>query len=506
MNLLPRPARLLAIIRFARVALLAFGLATLSTFGAFQASLQIDGSGNFVLRWPGAAGIHYRIESSPDLSTWTSLPADPIGADAELSLVVAPAGAPAAPRLFWRVSATTGNPATATIVRYHSRPEVIDNWPYGSPTIVRDNHGSGQLLYLSFVGGQLKLFRSADLMATATAVPQSGTVSNGGPGPISMAQDSEGNLHVFHTDGWSGVVSKITLTRTKGVVTSWSKSTAINVPGNYGVSDYRFECRRGATQGGAETIVYLATAAADSHACAIMLFRSGLNRTSTADFVKLSDGTPGFDLLYTEKTVSDTPHSYGGHFAQVGSTADIVCAFGPLNVGHGGYEQHHCYTRVLTPNGPNTWSIGALVDRGSNNGVSRQYLYCCYSTADHAWLMWQDTEHGVRFDTYSSARVYTVRAVPEPDTRANYNGIGAFSVSPTGQIFASYILFDNQMNSQGVYWAYYSGTAWTTTFDFMQADFQGVHGSVGWDGGLAAIYVPDPPDQQYIGAIYTAAP
>ncbi|MBK8479414.1 MAG: hypothetical protein IPL39_24965 [Opitutaceae bacterium] len=54
--------------------------------------------------------------------------------------------------------------------------------------------------------------------------------------------------------------------------------------------------------------------------------------------------------------------------------------------------------------------------------------------------------------------------------------------------------------------AYYSGTAWTTTFDFMQADFQDVHGSVGWDGGLAVLYVPDPSNQQYLGAISTAAP
>ncbi len=489
------------------VALLLLGTvvagAVAATAADFPVSLKSNANGQLELRWAGETGKSYRIDSSADLTNWTLLPDVFTGTGAELVYVI---GTATTDRKFWRVTSTSGNPSTATIVRYHSRTEVIDNWPYGSPTIVRDNHGTGQLLYLSYVGDQLTLFRSGDMMTTATIVPQTGTITTSGPGPISMAQDSEGNLHVFHADGWTGIASKITLTRTNGIVTSWSKSAPIVVPGDYGVSDYRFECRRCVTQGGAETIVYMATAAAESYTCAIMVFRSGINRSSASDFVKLSDGTPGMDIIYTERTISDTPHSYGGHFAQVGSTADIICAFGPLNVGHGGYEQHHCYTRVLTPNSPDTWSLGALVDRGSNNGVSRQYLYGCYSTDDKAWLMWQDPDHGVRFDTFSAAHVYTARAVPEPDTRANHNGIGSFSISPTGQIFASYILFDNWMNAQGVYWAYYSGTAWSTTFDFMQADFQGVHGSVGWDGGVAVIYVPDPPNQQYIGAIYTAAP
>lgn len=139
MNASPWSVRPLVIIWVAR-ALLAFSLTALSASAAFEASFQVDSAGSLVLRWPGATGIHYRIESSPDLSTWTTLPDNPVGTGAELSLIVVPAGAATSPRLFWRVSSTTENPATATIVRYHARSEVSDNWPYGSPTIVRARH------------------------------------------------------------------------------------------------------------------------------------------------------------------------------------------------------------------------------------------------------------------------------------------------------------------------------------------------------------------------------
>jgi hypothetical protein len=391
----------------------------------------------------------------------------------------------------------------ATVVKYSSRQEVIDPWPYGSPAIVRDKLGNHDFLHMSLNGSQLMLYRSANWMATATEVTKSGTISLVNKGPISMAQDSEGNLHLITADGGSTVWSKVILTRTNGSVTGWTLSPPIKLPGDYGVSDFRLECRTGTTSGGEESVFFMATSAATAQACQVIIFRSKINPTSTADFVKLTDGKPGYDVVYTTQTASDTAHTYGGHFAQIGSNSEILCAFGPINVGHGGAELHHSFTRVLKPNGTGTWSIGGLIDRGSNNGVARQLLYGTYGTPNAAWVMWQDPDHGVRFDSYSSAGAYKERAVPEPDANVNYNGVGTFSVSSSNKIYASYLLFDNAMNPKGVYWAFYDGAAWKTTFDFTQSDFSGMHGSVDWDGGLASIYVPDPPSTQYIGSIYS---
>jgi hypothetical protein len=74
----------------------------------FNASLQNDASGNLVLRWPGLAGKHYRIEVSSNLTVWTAVPGEFTGAGAELTSVVRPAGTVNPAKQFWRVVAVDG--------------------------------------------------------------------------------------------------------------------------------------------------------------------------------------------------------------------------------------------------------------------------------------------------------------------------------------------------------------------------------------------------------------
>jgi hypothetical protein len=64
---------------------------------------QFDAAGNLVLRWRGAWGKRYLVESSADLKTWTALPELHIGRGQELSAIVRAAGAASAARRYWRV-------------------------------------------------------------------------------------------------------------------------------------------------------------------------------------------------------------------------------------------------------------------------------------------------------------------------------------------------------------------------------------------------------------------
>ncbi len=65
---------------------------------------QADAAGNLVLRWRGAWGKRYTVQSSTDLKTWTALPELHIGRGQELSTIVRPAGSLAAEsRRYWRV-------------------------------------------------------------------------------------------------------------------------------------------------------------------------------------------------------------------------------------------------------------------------------------------------------------------------------------------------------------------------------------------------------------------
>ncbi len=65
---------------------------------------QPDTDGNLVLRWRGAWGKRYTVQSSTDLKTWTALPEVHIGRGQELSTIVRAAGSPATEaRRYWRV-------------------------------------------------------------------------------------------------------------------------------------------------------------------------------------------------------------------------------------------------------------------------------------------------------------------------------------------------------------------------------------------------------------------
>ncbi|HQF38817.1 MAG TPA: right-handed parallel beta-helix repeat-containing protein [Opitutaceae bacterium] len=79
------------------------GTDPLDAASRFAATPQTDAAGNLVLRWRGAWGKRYLVESSADLKTWTALPALHVGRGQELSVVVRAAGAAAEARRYWRV-------------------------------------------------------------------------------------------------------------------------------------------------------------------------------------------------------------------------------------------------------------------------------------------------------------------------------------------------------------------------------------------------------------------
>jgi hypothetical protein len=391
-------------------------------------------------------------------------------------------------------SLTWSGAASSTLVKYSVTSFTADPWPHGSIGVVRDTVGSAHdFVFLAWNGSEMTLYKSTNYMGSSSTVTKSGSNSITWQGQGAIAQDSAGNLHLLYSDGYNAKWVKITLTRTAGSVTAFSIGTPINIPGNYDASDWRFAIYQCYTTSNVECMIgmsiYGSTGAHQQ-----ILFRCGINPTATTDFKKLTDGTAGYDVVFSHAT--EVSHSFHGHFAQVGSTKNILCAFGPINVGHGGTSTDRCSYRILTANGEN-WTIGTLVPLSTPT-----YVYQCYGTSTDAWVMWQDGISGVRFDKYSASGTYTANAVSSPDSRAASNGVGVFSVSSAGRIHTSYLLYtDAMMNPLGVYWAFWNGSQWQVTSDFTQGDYQGMFGSVGWDNGLAAIYVPDPVSQNYIGSI-----
>jgi hypothetical protein len=81
---------------------------------AFHASLQTASSGDLVIRWPGQADQRYRVESSPDLQSWTALPTIFAGSGGDLETIVRAAGTGDPARQFWRVVTIDPNALVAT--------------------------------------------------------------------------------------------------------------------------------------------------------------------------------------------------------------------------------------------------------------------------------------------------------------------------------------------------------------------------------------------------------
>ncbi len=82
------------------------GTDPLNAASRFAATPQSDAAGNLVLRWRGAWGKRYLVESSTDLKTWTALPELHVGRGQELNTIVRAAGEASEARRYWRVVAT----------------------------------------------------------------------------------------------------------------------------------------------------------------------------------------------------------------------------------------------------------------------------------------------------------------------------------------------------------------------------------------------------------------
>ena len=79
------------------------GTDPLTAASRFAAAPDTDAAGNLVLRWRGAWGKRYTVQSSTDLKTWTALPELHVGRGQEISVVARAAGSAAEARRHWRV-------------------------------------------------------------------------------------------------------------------------------------------------------------------------------------------------------------------------------------------------------------------------------------------------------------------------------------------------------------------------------------------------------------------
>ncbi len=79
------------------------GTDPLDAASRFAATTERSDTGEVRLRWRGVIGKQYRLETSPDLRTWSPLPPEYTGQNEDLAPTVRAANSPATNREFWRV-------------------------------------------------------------------------------------------------------------------------------------------------------------------------------------------------------------------------------------------------------------------------------------------------------------------------------------------------------------------------------------------------------------------
>ncbi|MBK8478621.1 MAG: putative Ig domain-containing protein [Opitutaceae bacterium] len=133
-------------------------------------AVAVNSAGDLVLSWKGAAGEHYRIETSADFKDWTVVPGAYVGSGSTLSATLAPAGLNWGPKAFWRVA--SGNRALISVTYAASPTPILGQAFSMAPSIA--NVPAGEPIRYTLSRGALPA--GLTLNASTGAIPGTPTV------------------------------------------------------------------------------------------------------------------------------------------------------------------------------------------------------------------------------------------------------------------------------------------------------------------------------------------
>jgi len=229
-------------------------------------------------------------------------------------------------------------------------------------------------------------------------------------------------------------------------------------------------------------------------ACRTVAGSKALAPTAASDWVKLTDGAPGYDVIVsyntdpsvdssallnlTNQTKWLASHTADFAFTQLSAVKSIHFFDGPMFYNDTGNPGDIRRWRFVS-NGAN-WSLdaaayGALVAQGDD--WTRACLGSTFATANHVWLIYSSPT-GLHIDNVGSSGAWTHDVAPQPDTRIEGAYWSAMSVSPDERtVYAYWECWNTYDSSQyDERSAYYSGGTWTRyneTSTFANNGFQG---------------------------------
>lgn len=384
----------------------------------------------------------------------------------------------------------------------------FQHWGGGQPVVARDNHGDGDLFTFGSPGapsGTLSLLRSGDLGETWAWVPPEGAAlavdSAVNAGPISVAQDSAGTVHLlFFRAGYLDVAYyRLALTYAGGAIAGYTALAGpIVIPGAY-AGDRRGTIRAVTAGNGAEVLAVL-VAASDPGGTRLqgsMCITSTLAPASADDFQSLGGAPNAVTMIVDDARGVGGSHDHTVLFAQLGSSRDLWVLTGNI-VAEAGPTPSSTINRLRLTASGSTWTPGPLLDGSTPDA----WLMGIAGTAHSVWGMYGRYGDGqVRFARVSGGGAYEepVASIPSPvnDGRINQTLVGVFAVHPDEQRIWAVFARDPSPTGQwydftptGAAW---DGSAWQLRPDAPQGDpnaiafADGLGGSVGWDDGVVAV-------------------
>lgn len=394
-------------------------------------------------------------------------------------------------------------------------------WAAGEPRVVKDNGGAGELLtFGANPPGTLHLVKSSDNGQSWSwaSGSESTTVTdtvNAGAGVLSVAQSSDGKVHLLYKNTAQAAIQywRLVLTRSSGAITGFTTDAGpITVPGGYDLSnggyggpgfptggDVRGTIRVVTNGSGTEVLV---TGICDGGGTTTfrlqMTMTASTNPTAGADFTKL-DGTAGASLVISDATTSLHCHDHVALFAQLGSSRDLYVFYGNTVAEQTATTPTSIQRVRLTASGA-TWTSGGLV----STYASSSYLYSVAGTSSYVWAQYLDTATGsVRFGRVDSSGTYTDQPISSPfSVGAQGWGLGVIQAADDGTVRTIFVA--SPFAGGGFVWAfvprywYWNGSTWTnvgtggTDLGDGVGNIWGMAGSTGWAGGLVGLYVHGP--------------
>ncbi len=233
---------------------------------------------------------------------------------------------------------------------------------------------------------------------------------------------------------------------------------------------------------------------------AVTTVAAGLAPTSAAHWVKITDGSAGYDVLgawqtdastdaaamvnFTNVTGMMTQHTTDLSWCRIPANGDVHIWFGPYYYNDAGATTGTLYRWRFTQSGT-SWAVdnsakGVVVV--TDNGTIRPTMGRSVATTNYAWMTYGDPVNGLVIQRIDTSGTSSTSAIPRPDTTASQYWYSALSVDPTEtKAWIMYAGFDSGGGEVYDRNGYYNGTSWIIYDDTWIWAQNGWTGAVNWN-------------------------